>query len=183
MNECSACVGPDVHQVTVAVTVAMPGREESVSLGRFPTSITAPDQFALAPPPVRSLTRCSPSLIGPSGDESVRGVRATRSEPASIVAAPQRSRHNGPMIRSELMHRIAQKQFQRAERDVELAVTMMLEHTSECLACGGCIEIRGFGSFTLRCCPARVGRNPKSVSVSPGPSRCGTVLSDPPRVL
>ena len=33
---------------------------------------------------------------------------------------------------------------------------------AECLAGGGRIEIRGFGSFTLRFRRARVGRNPKT---------------------
>ena len=75
------------------------------------------------------------------------------------------------MTRSELIHRIAQKQFQLSERDVELAVKMMIEHMSECLAGGGRIEIRGFGSFTLRLRRARVGRNP----------RTGTPVSFPAR--
>jgi len=30
MNECSAYVAPDVHKDTIAVAVALPGREEPV---------------------------------------------------------------------------------------------------------------------------------------------------------
>ena len=75
------------------------------------------------------------------------------------------------MTRSELIHRIAQKPSQLVERDVELAVKMMLEHMAECLAGGGRIEIRGFGSFTLHFRRARVGRNP----------RTGTPVSFPAR--
>ena len=77
------------------------------------------------------------------------------------------------MTKSELIHRIAQKQPQLVERDVETAVKMMLDHMVECLTGGGRIEIRGFGSFTLRLRRARVGRNvstfAKSVSI-PRPS-------------
>ena len=54
------------------------------------------------------------------------------------------------MTRSDLIDRIAQNQSQLAERDVELAVKMMLDHMAECLADGGRIETRGFGSFSLR---------------------------------
>ena len=66
------------------------------------------------------------------------------------------------MIRSELIQYIAQKQSHLAERDVELAVRMMLDHMVECLAGGGRIEVRGFGSFSLRFRRARVGRNPRT---------------------
>ena len=75
------------------------------------------------------------------------------------------------MTKSELIRRIARKQPQLAERDVELAVKMMLDHMAECLAGGGRIEVRGFGSFTLRFRRARVGRNP----------RTGTMVSLPAR--
>ena len=64
------------------------------------------------------------------------------------------------MTKSELMHRIAQKQSQLVERGVELAVKMMLDQMAACLAGGGRIEVRGFGSFSLRFRPARVGREP-----------------------
>ena len=38
----------------------------------------------------------------------------------------------------------------------------MLDHMTEHLVGGGRIEIRGFGSFSLRFRPARVGRNPRT---------------------
>ena len=66
------------------------------------------------------------------------------------------------MTKSELIDRIAQNQPQLVERDVELAVKMMLDHMTEHLASGGRIEIRGFGSFSLRFRPERVGRNPRT---------------------
>ena len=82
-----------------------------------------------------------------------------------------RTRDNGPMTKSELIHRIAQKQSQLVERDVETAVKMMLDHMVECLAGGGRIEIRGFGSFTLRLRRARVGRNPRTGAAVSLPAR------------
>ena len=66
------------------------------------------------------------------------------------------------MTKSELIERIAQKQSQLVHRDVELAVKAILEHMAECLAGGGRIEIRGFGSFSLHFRHGRVGRNPKT---------------------
>ena len=66
------------------------------------------------------------------------------------------------MTKSDLIHRIAQKQSQIVERDVERAVKIMLDQMAECLAGGRRIEIRGFGSFLLRFRPARAGRNPKT---------------------
>lgn len=66
------------------------------------------------------------------------------------------------MTKSELIEQIAQKQSQLVHRDVESAVKTILEHMAECLAAGGRIEIRGFGSFALHHRPARVGRNPKT---------------------
>ena len=66
------------------------------------------------------------------------------------------------MTKSELIQRIAQRQLHLVERDVALAVNMMLGHMTVCLAGGGRIEIRGFGSFSVRFRRARVGRNPRT---------------------
>lgn len=66
------------------------------------------------------------------------------------------------MTRSELIQRIAQTQPHFVERDVALAVNMMLDQMTACLSGGGRIEIRGFGSFSVRFRRARVGRNPRT---------------------
>ena len=66
------------------------------------------------------------------------------------------------MTKSELIQRIAQTQSHLVERDVALAVNMMLDHMTGCLSRGDRIEIRGFGSFSLRFRRARVGRNPST---------------------
>lgn len=66
------------------------------------------------------------------------------------------------MTKSELIRRIAHTQSHLVEQDVALAVNMMLEHMAACLAGGDRIEIRGFGSFSVRLRRARVGRNPRT---------------------
>ena len=75
------------------------------------------------------------------------------------------------MTKSELIQRMARKHPGFAERDVELAVKMMLERMAACLAGGGRIESRGFGSFTVRFRPARIGRNPATGTAVSLPAR------------
>ena len=66
------------------------------------------------------------------------------------------------MNRSDLITSIAQKHEQLPPKDVEWAVKMMIGHLSQALADGTRIEIRGFGSFSLRYRAPRTGRNPKT---------------------
>jgi len=66
------------------------------------------------------------------------------------------------MTKSDLITAIAIQQSHLPRTDVESAVKCMLEQMSQTLAAGGRIEIRGFGSFTLRYRPPRSGRNPKT---------------------
>jgi integration host factor subunit beta len=66
------------------------------------------------------------------------------------------------MTRSEIIELIASQQTQLSTKDVELAVKVMIEHLTECLAEGDRIEIRGFGSFSLHYREPRKGRNPKT---------------------
>jgi len=66
------------------------------------------------------------------------------------------------MTKSELIDRLTQSQTHLTHKDVELAVKLVLEEISRTLACGGRIEIRGFGSFSVHHRPARMGRNPKT---------------------
>ena len=71
-----------------------------------------------------------------------------------------RERGGARMTKSELVQRIAERQSLLAMRDVELGVKTMVEHMTACLAAGGRIEIRGFGSFSLHYRRGLVGRNP-----------------------
>ena len=66
------------------------------------------------------------------------------------------------VTKSELIEILAREQNHLSERDVELAVTTMLESMSTALVSGERIEIRGFGSFSLHFRPPRIGRNPKT---------------------
>ena len=75
------------------------------------------------------------------------------------------------MTKSELIERISRKQSHLGEGDVSLAVRTILEHMTACLSDGGRIEIRAFGSFSLRFHPARVARNPRTGSTVALPAR------------
>lgn len=66
------------------------------------------------------------------------------------------------MTKSELIERVALRQSQLSQKDVELAIKTLLEEMSQTLATGGRIEIRGFGSFSLHYRAPRLGRNPKT---------------------
>ena len=72
------------------------------------------------------------------------------------------STRDNPMTKSELIEDLAREQGHLAQKDVELAVKVMLESMSQALSGGDRIEVRGFGSFSLHYRPPRVGRNPKS---------------------
>lgn len=66
------------------------------------------------------------------------------------------------MTKSELIGLIAKQQKDLLFPDVQEAVSITLDYLSESLALGKRIEIRGFGSFSLRFRLGRVGRNPKT---------------------
>lgn len=66
------------------------------------------------------------------------------------------------MTKSELIEVLARRQMHLAAADVELAVKALLDQMGQSLANGDRIEIRGFGSFSLRYRPPRIGRNPKT---------------------
>ena len=66
------------------------------------------------------------------------------------------------LTKSELIERIASRQFQLSTRDVELSVKTLIETMADTLAEGGRVEIRGFGSFSLHYRAPRLGRNPKT---------------------
>jgi len=66
------------------------------------------------------------------------------------------------MTRSELIQIMSTKQNDLSEREMELAVKCLLEEMTEALSAGHRIEIRGFGSFSIRFRKARSARNPKT---------------------
>jgi integration host factor subunit beta len=66
------------------------------------------------------------------------------------------------MIKSELVQRIATTNPHLYQRDVELIVNAILDEITEALARGDRVELRGFGAFSVKQRPARVGRNPRT---------------------
>ncbi|MGR3914986.1 MAG: integration host factor subunit beta [Gammaproteobacteria bacterium] len=69
---------------------------------------------------------------------------------------------NPAVTKSALVAHITRDQPHLSERDVELAVSSILDRMTAALVSGERIEIRGFGSMCLRYRPARIGRNPKT---------------------
>ena len=66
------------------------------------------------------------------------------------------------MIKSELIQVIASKQSNLSKEDVEATVNCILNSMNEELGRGGRIEIRGFGTFSVRQHKAKMGRNPRT---------------------
>jgi integration host factor subunit beta len=83
------------------------------------------------------------------------------------------------MLKSDLVRRIRDQNLRLYERDVEKIVNAILDEIIAALARGDRVEIRGFGTFSVRSRPARTARNPRSgVAVPVGKKvfpyfRCG----------
>jgi integration host factor subunit beta len=66
------------------------------------------------------------------------------------------------MIKSELVARLAEANPHLYQRDVERIVTAVFDEIANALARGHRVELRGFGAFSVKHRPARVGRNPRT---------------------
>ena len=66
------------------------------------------------------------------------------------------------VIKSELVQRIAKRNPQLFQRDVENIVNAILDEITNALARGDRVELRGFGAFSVKRRDARVGRNPRT---------------------
>jgi integration host factor subunit beta len=66
------------------------------------------------------------------------------------------------MIKSELVQRIAAANPHLYQRDVEHIVNTILDEIVEALSRGDRVELRGFGAFSVKNRPARIGRNPRT---------------------
>jgi len=69
------------------------------------------------------------------------------------------------MTKSELIEQLAIVNGTLNKRDAELIVNTIFDSIGTELVNGGRVEIRGFGSFTIRERDAREARNPKSGAV------------------
>ena len=66
------------------------------------------------------------------------------------------------LVRSELINQIANDQNNLSSKDIELCVHEIINCMTNSLCHGQRIEIRGFGSFSLRYRPPRHAHNPKT---------------------
>jgi integration host factor subunit beta len=66
------------------------------------------------------------------------------------------------MIKSELVHRIAELNPDLPFRDVERLVATIFNEITNALASDQRVELRGFGAFSTKARQARTGRNPRT---------------------
>ncbi len=75
------------------------------------------------------------------------------------------------MTKSELIRAVSEKMPHLPVRDLEIVVNTIFDTMTDALKVGDRIEIRGFGSFTVRQRRARAGRNPKTGETIEVPSK------------
>jgi integration host factor subunit beta len=66
------------------------------------------------------------------------------------------------MIKSELVSKLTEQNPHLYQRDIEQVVNAILDTIRDALAQGGRVELRGFGTFTVKTREARAGRNPRT---------------------
>jgi integration host factor subunit beta len=66
------------------------------------------------------------------------------------------------MIKSELVQRMVRANPHLFQRDVENIVNTIVNEVAEALAASNRVELRGFGAFSVKNRPSRVGRNPRT---------------------
>ncbi|MBL0404245.1 integration host factor subunit beta [Microvirga aerilata] len=66
------------------------------------------------------------------------------------------------MIKSELVQKLAEQNPHLYSRDIEKVVNAILGTIGDALAQEDRVELRGFGTFTVKKRGARTGRNPKT---------------------
>ncbi len=71
------------------------------------------------------------------------------------------------MTKSELILRLAEKNPHLYQRDVERIVSTVFDEISGALARGDRVELRGFGSFSVKRRGPRMGRNPRTGDTVP----------------
>ncbi|MBI1391566.1 MAG: integration host factor subunit beta [Alphaproteobacteria bacterium] len=66
------------------------------------------------------------------------------------------------MIKSELVNKLAEENPNLFHRDIEKIVSIFFGEISGALVRGDRVELRGFGAFSVKHRPPRIGRNPRS---------------------
>ena len=67
-----------------------------------------------------------------------------------------------PVIKSELVQRMAARNPHLYQRDIENIIDAILGEIANALARGERVELRGFGAFSTKQRQARTGRNPRT---------------------
>ena len=75
------------------------------------------------------------------------------------------------MTKSELIEKLSYTNGVLNKKDSEIIVNAIFNSISDALISGDRVEIRGFGSFTIRQRDAREARNPKSGEIVKIPSK------------
>jgi len=75
------------------------------------------------------------------------------------------------MTKSELVDKLAEKNGALTRKESEAVVNLIFDSMGDALRSGEKVEIRGFGSFTVRERDAREARNPKSGEVVDIPAK------------
>jgi integration host factor subunit beta len=75
------------------------------------------------------------------------------------------------MTKSELVDKLVESNSILTRKESEAIVSLVFDSMSEALKEGEKVEIRGFGSFTVRDRDAREARNPKSGELVKIPSK------------
>lgn len=75
------------------------------------------------------------------------------------------------MTKSDLIQLVAEQRPELSKREMELVVNTVFEEMREALVEGERVEIRGFGSFSVKQRDPRDGRNPKTGETVKVPSK------------
>jgi len=71
-------------------------------------------------------------------------------------------RSGGDVVRSELIQKLQAEDLGLTKPEVDRTVNAFFDAMAQQLEAGGRVEIRGFGSFSVRARDARTGRNPRT---------------------
>ncbi|MCP4330403.1 MAG: integration host factor subunit beta [Alphaproteobacteria bacterium] len=66
------------------------------------------------------------------------------------------------MTKSELIMRLAEQNEHLLQREAERIVSTIFDEIAAALERGDRVELRGFGAFSVKRRPPRVGRNPRT---------------------
>lgn len=75
------------------------------------------------------------------------------------------------MTKSELIDKLVEANSLLTRKESEAIISIVFDSMSDALKSGEKVEIRGFGSFTIRARDAREARNPKSGELVKIPSK------------